>query len=471
VRSEVYRRNLELQSEKIKTHGYAGFFGLAIKYQPLAHTEKQNLCPVLLPSGKTITEKIENQTLFKKANERRTNMLQLDKVWKSFKSGAVSCFSFVSPVGLAFLPKIFGDALQVTRPTWRPQERGLTKKQFENLTLEHTFSLQEQIDLAFGNLKNMGITENFGEIILIVGHGSNTTNNPHATGLDCGACGGHTGEVNSKILATILNNTEVRTALIEKGISIPEHTTFIAALHDTTTDEIILYAEEQVKPSKREKLNELKSYLERASLSSRIERLERMEASTKKLDEKSIFQRSKDWSQTRPELGLAGCNTFVVAPREVTKNSNLGGKSFLHDYNWEKDQDFKTLELIITAPMVVTSWINLQYYASTVDPEKAGAENKVLHNVVGGFGVLEGFSGDLKVGLPIQSIHDGKEYQHLPQRLNVMIAAPLSAINNILVKHENIKQLVENEWIFLFAIDEQGKVKYKYDNNLEWEIV
>ena len=121
--------------------------------------------------------------------------------------------------------------------------------------------------------------------------------------------------------------------------------------------------------------------------------------------------------------------------------------------------------------MVVTNWINLQYYASTVDPIKAGAGNKVLHNVVGGFGVLEGFSGDLKVGLPIQSIHDGKEYQHLPQRLNVMIAAPLSAINEILEKHEHIKQLVENEWIFLFAIDEEGKVRYKYDTNLEWEIV
>lgn len=471
VRSEVYRRNLEMQTEKIKTHGYAGFFGLAVKYQPIAHIEKQNLCPVLLPSGKTITEKIENRTLFKKAHDRRTNMIQLEKIWKSFKSGAISCFSFVSPVGLAFLPKIFSDAFHLTRPTWRPEERGLSREQFNNLKLEHNFTIQEQIDLAFGNLKNMGITENFGEIILITGHGSNTTNNPHATGLDCGACGGHTGEVNSKILASILNNKEVREVLVEKGITIPDTTVFIAAIHDTTTDEITLYPEEQIKLAKREKIKELKTYLERASLSSRLERLERMDTSTKELDEKSIFQRSKDWSQTRPELGLAGCNAFIVAPREVTKNSNLGGKSFLHDYNWEKDQDFKTLELIITAPMVVTSWINLQYYASTVDPEKAGAGNKVLHNVVGGFGVLEGFSGDLKVGLPIQSIHDGKEYQHLPQRLNVMIAAPLSAINDVLEKHEHIKQLVENEWIFLFAIDEHGKVKYKYENNLEWEIV
>jgi len=471
VRSEVYRRNLEIQSEKIKTHGYAGFFGLAVKYQPIAHTEKQNLCPVLLPSGKTITENIENDTLFKKAHGRRTNTLQLEKVWKSFKYGAISCFSFVSPLGLTFLPKILSDAFHLTRPINRPENRGLSHKQIKSLKLEHNFTFQEQIDLALGNLRNMGITENFGEIILITGHGSNTTNNPHATGLDCGACGGHTGEVNAKILANILNNKEVRTVLIRKGVSIPDTTVFIAALHDTTTDEITLYPDEYIKHSKKEKISELKTYLDKASLSSRIERLERMDNSTKKLDEQSVFQRSRDWSQTRPELGLAGCNAFIVAPREVSKNSNLGGKSFLHDYNWEKDRGFKTLELIITAPMVVTNWINLQYYASTVDPIKAGAGNKVLHNVVGGFGVLEGFSGDLKVGLPIQSIHDGKEYQHLPQRLNVMIAAPLSAINEILEKHEHIKQLVENEWIFLFAIDEDGKVRYKYDTNLEWEIV
>ncbi len=471
VRSEVYRRNLEIQSEKIKTHGYAGFFGLAVKYQPIAHTEKQNLCPVLLPSGKTITENIENDTLFKEAHGRRTNTLQLEKVWKSFKYGAISCFSFVSPLGLTFLPKILSDAFHLTRPINRPENRGLSHKQIKSLKLEHNFTFQEQIDLALGNLRNMGIIENFGEIILITGHGSNTTNNPHATGLDCGACGGHTGEVNAKILANILNNKEVRTALIRKGVSIPVTTVFIAALHDTTTDEITLYPDEYIKHSKKEKISELKTYLDKASLSSRIERLERMDNSTKKLDEQSVFQRSRDWSQTRPELGLAGCNAFIVAPREVSKNSNLCGKSFLHDYNWEKDQGFKTLELIITAPMVVTNWINLQYYASTVDPIKAGAGNKVLHNVVGGFGVLEGFSGDLKVGLPIQSIHDGKEYQHLPQRLNVMIAAPLSAINEILEKHEHIKQLVENEWIFLFAIDEEGKVRYKYDTNLEWEIV
>ena len=145
----------------------------------------------------------------------------------------------------------------------------------------------------------------------------------------------------------------------------------------------------------------------------------------------------------------------------------MEGKSFLHNYNWETDTDFKTLELIMTAPMVVTSWINLQYFASSVDNKNTGAGNKVLHNIVGGFGVIEGFGGDLKGGLALQSVHDVKKFQHLPQQLNVMIEAPLKAINQILDKHTSIKDLVDNNWINLLAFDESGKVSYKYTENLE----
>ena len=111
--------------------------------------------------------------------------------------------------------------------------------------------------------------------------------------------------------------------------------------------------------------------------------------------EKEVLFRSKDWSQTRPEWGLAGCSAFVVAPRSRTKDINLEGQSFLHSYNWEQDQNFGVLEAIMTAPMVVTSWINLQYYGSAVDNTHMGSGNKTLHNVTAGIGVLEGYSGNL----------------------------------------------------------------------------
>ena len=185
----------------------------------------------------------------------------------------------------------------------------------------------------------------------------------------------------------------------------------------------------------------------------------------------AISYRSKDWSQTRPEWGLAGCSSLIIAPRERTKGINLGGRSFLHSYIWKKDEGFSVLELIMTAPMVVATWISLQYYASTVDNKTFGSGNKTLHNVTAGVGVLEGFSGDLRVGLPLQSIHDGENYQHEPLRLNVIIEAPIKAMNTVLEKNLSIRNLCDNGWLHLLAMNDQGKISYRYTGNLNWEEV
>lgn len=165
---------------------------------------------------------------------------------------------------------------------------------------------------------------------------------------------------------------------------------------------------------------------------------------------------------------MAGCAAFIVAPREHTRGINLDGRSFLHNYNWQQDGDFSVLESIMTAPMVVASWINLQYYASAADNAIFGSGNKVLHNVVGTLGILEGNGGDLRVGLPWQSIHDGQDFVHEPLRLNVMIHAPLDAMNDIIAKHDAVRNLVDNGWLYLFALDEAGHVSHQYTGNLTW---
>jgi hypothetical protein len=118
--------------------------------------------------------------------------------------------------------------------------------------------------------------------------------------------------------------------------------------------------------------------------------------------------------------------------------------------------------------MVVASWINLQYYGSTVDNKFFGSGNKVLHNVVGTLGVLEGNTGDLRVGLPWQSVHDGENYIHEPLRLHVIIEAPIDAMTDIIAKHEQVRQLVDNGWLYLFALDDTGKVAHKYVGGLNW---
>ena len=480
VRSELFRRNLEAANEEIETMGFAGFFAFPIKYVPLAHAHGTSQCPVLLNTSHTIKEKLEDEATELKAIEQRNFRHHVSKAWYSFKTGAVSCFSFVSPVGLSYLPKLFTDSFGLTRPVAHPKDSGLSTKiaddkmvrlDGEDVSGQITgISPEDRLRMATGALKAMSLTENFARIVLITGHGATTVNNPHATGLDCGACGGNSGEANAKVAAAVLNDPEVREGLKNAGIIVPDTTVFLAALHDTTTDEVIIYNTKQLPSSHTEDLKELKSALAMAGEAARKERGERMRLVGMDVS-KQVMQRSKDWSQVRPEWGLAGCSSFIVAPRHRTAKLNFGAKAFMHSYNWKKDTDFGVLELIMTAPMVVTSWINLQYYASTVDNKKFGSGNKTLHNVVGGLGVQEGFGGDLRAGLPWQSVHDGDNYQHEPQRLNVIIEAPVDEMSKILQKHESIKHLCDNEWIYLFAMNDEGKVAYKYIGNLEWELV
>ena len=160
--------------------------------------------------------------------------------------------------------------------------------------------------------------------------------------------------------------------------------------------------------------------------------------------------------------GLAGNAAFVIAPRARSRGVALEGRSFLHDYEASHDTDGSVLELIMTAPMVVTHWINMQYHASTVDNGRYGSGNKVLHNVVGGrLGVFEGNGGDLRIGLPMQSLHDGEKWIHTPLRLSVFIQAPQTMIETVVHKHAMVKQLLDNRWIHLFRLEGDAVEVYR----------
>jgi uncharacterized protein len=176
-----------------------------------------------------------------------------------------------------------------------------------------------------------------------------------------------------------------------------------------------------------------------------------------------------EWSEVRPEWGLAGNAAFIAAPRHLTRGLDLDGRCFLHNYHHEQDKDGALLETILTAPLVVANWINLQYYASTVDPTHFGSGDKTLHNVVGGFGILAGNSGDLQTGLPWQSVHTGTRYQHEPLRLLAVIAAPRHALERVLAKHESLAHLVEGSWLYLTAIEDDAV--YQRQANGSWEVI
>lgn len=483
VRSEVFRRALEATSKKIETIGFAGFFGFSLDFVQVGREARGARCPALLTPAATILETVDPAPGDPAADEQaslaraRTLRARAKAVWMSFKMGAVSCFGFVGPVGLAYAGKLLTDGFGWTRPVPHPDHAGLGWGEVERLgpSLEVAdvggtitgLTAQQRLETAEGVLRAMGLTEGLAPVVLLAGHGSSTVNNPHATGLDCGACGGHTGEANARVAADVLNDPQVRAGLVGRGIAIPRDTWFIAALHDTTTDEVKLFPPRRTTPDLDARLGQVRRDLRAAGARARVERAAALKVDPGRADA-GVTARSRDWAQVRPEWGLAGCSAFVAAPRSRTAGLDLSGRSFLHDYDWQADEGFGVLELIMTAPMVVASWINLQYYGSTVDNRVFGGGNKVLHNVVGALGVLEGNGGDLRPGLPWQSVHDGERYVHEPLRLNVVIEAPREAMNDVIARHPDVQALLDNGWVHLWAMDEAGAITWRYDGELAW---
>ena len=172
-------------------------------------------------------------------------------------------------------------------------------------------------------------------------------------------------------------------------------------------------------------------------------------------------------SEVRPEWGLTGNAAFVIGRRELSRQTSLQGASFLHSYDPQSDPEGKVLEQIMTAPLVVTNWINMQYYASTVDQQNFGSGSKTIHNVVGKFGILSGGGGDLTTGLPWESIHNGEQYQHAPLRLLALIEASPAVVARILQDHKAIRDLVVNGWIQLVVAD--GDAFQRYTPDGEWQ--
>lgn len=465
VRSERLRRNLEQCDAGIETFGFAGFFGVPMQILPFGSSQPTNQLPVLLqPQFQVIEEPTSQAESADRLLQGKTTARALRAACKQFATMAVSCFTFVESLGCWFAAalakrSLVGIAGKSKRGPFRLQKpeldglpdnaRDLLAPTLRGLNRQG-ITTSRQVELAAGILKNLGLTDGFSRLVVLCGHESQTDNNPLAASLDCGACGGHSGAANARFAATLLNQPYVRQGLCERGLEIPADTQFLAAIHNTTTDSIDFLDTSALPETHGPDLRELSEHTRRASCQTRLERSPLLQAA----GEADLLRRAIDWSEVRPEWGLAGNAAFIVGPRSVTSAVDLQGRAFLHSYDYRQDQDGSVLELIMTAPMVVAHWINMQYYVSAVDPKNFGSGSKTLHNVVGKFGLLSGAGGDLMTGLPWESLHTGSQFQHQPLRLLSVIAAPRVYIDRILEKHQFLQDLIQNQWIHLIALED-----------------
>jgi uncharacterized protein YbcC (UPF0753/DUF2309 family) len=332
---------------------------------------------------------------------------------------------------------------------------------FAHLQLERLgrigFTLDEQAHFVSQALHSIGLTKGFSRFILLVGHGSASENNPYESALDCGACGGNHGLVSARVLAQMANKAEVRRRLHNQGIDIADDAWFVPALHNTTTDELKVLDLDLMPPSHLVYLDRLRNGLIAASRLCAQERLPSLQTQAGTLDPAAAYRGAQrnamDWSQVRPEWGLSRNLFFIIGRRELTQQFALDGRAFLHSYDYRLDPKQRLLENILTGPLVVGQWINMEHYFSAVDNERFGSSSKVYHNVAGRFGVMTGNLSDLRTGLPSQTVLKQDLPYHEPLRLITLIEAPFEHAQRAVDGVVTVKRLVLNGWIRLMIID------------------
>mgnify|MGYP006105676605 FL=1 len=495
VRSEPFRRHFE-QAGVVETFGYAGFFGIPISHRGYDTDESLALCPVLLTPANSLFElprEGQQQELARYASGSRWAQFG-EQLFHDMKHSPVASFLLVDVLGLFFSIGLIGKTM-LRRPYeffmnslrgWfvqpvateidvsggseeAPQVTG------QPITLDRGFSIDQQASFVEGGLRTIGITGNFARFIVLCGHGSTSDNNPYYAALDCGACGGRSGDPNARMFANMGNNPEVRKELMERGLEIPDDTRFLAGRHDTNSDRISLYDVQDVPASFLEDLSELRRIFQEGGEQQALNRCSGIPGTPKGMTAKQAYAhveaRGFDWANPRPEWGLSGNAGFIIGRRAMTKGVDLGGRCFLHSYNAISDAEGAILEKVMTAPLVVGEWINMEHYFSSTDPWNYGSGSKVIHNVVAGVGLMYGAESDLATGLPLQTMNDGEIHNHEPMRLLTIIEANTEIIAAIISRHEVLQQFFHNEWVNLVALDPLSSKLHRYNKDATWELI
>ena len=449
----------------------AGFFGIAIDYQGLDDKKPAAYCPVVVTPQHEVHE----------------GPLYTDRVWHQARAGLRARWQAASRgvhthsrtlsggVGLSFLlgplaavtavarilaPRsslALRDRLRdrfVPRPSTRLSSlRGERPDASDSPRGKPVgFALDEAADRVAGVLRNIGLIRDFAPVVIVLGHGSTSLNNPHESAHDCGACGGRRGGANARLFADMANRLEVRAAVRARGIDIPVDTWFVGALHDTADDSVRYADLERLPATHMERFDRAHATLDAARGEAAAERARRFDDAPLGLSPNDALRhvqaRASHLAQPRPEYGHCTNASCVVGRRTLTRGVHLDRRAFLVSYDPSIDVDNTILERILAAVGPVGAGISLEYYFSSVDNEVYGCGTKLPHNVTGLIGVMTGHQSDLRTGLPLQMVE-----LHEPMRLLLIVEATPQSLLQVAGRLPEVRELVVNEWVRLVSVD------------------
>jgi uncharacterized protein YbcC (UPF0753/DUF2309 family) len=307
-------------------------------------------------------------------------------------------------------------------------------------------------DIVRRTLEDTGIRHRLSSLVLVVGHGSVSLNNPHESAHDCGACGGGRGGPNARAFARMANDAEVRRLLAARGIAIPAGTFFLGAQHDSASDAVTWFDRDALPGSHRELFERAAAAFDEARARNAHERCRRYARVPAWLPPAlalaHVEARAEDLAQVRPEYGHATNAACLVGRRSRSRGLFLDRRVFLVSYDPAADDaEGRLLERVLGAVAPVAAGINLEYYFSFVDPAVYGCGTKLPHNVTCMLGVMDGHASDLRTGLPWQMVEI-----HEPLRLLLILETPPERLRRILARSAGLSRLVRNRWIWLAAL-------------------
>lgn len=467
-REESIRRHLEETDPHVETYGVVGFFGIDMKFTPVTNNRLIAQCPPVVTPSRIVKEvPVSDVESFKKWNFfRGTSDLGLYYHTRTLFRGFVS--TLVLGI-LSIVPMIVQVFFPRHSKTLKKKILSLFSKEPETeIALEYKneegvgYSKEEMAGIVVAVIRMCGITR-ISDLVIVVGHGSSSNNNPFKQAYGCGACGGNAGIPNAKAFALMANKKEVRLEVKKLGIDIPESTFFVSGYHDTCTDDIVFFNSKEVPQNLLPDFTKLVKNMQEAAKLNAFERCQKFSSFNQNLgpDEAlgHVRERAHDIAQPRPEYGHSSNALAIVGRRELTKGLFMNRRAFLLSYDWKTDPDGSVLKQVVLGGVPVAVNINMDYYFSAVDNDNFGCGSKLPLNLTSLLGVMTGSQSDLRIGLARQMIEI-----HEPIRNLTVVEAPMGMVRSLFDGHPRLKNLLYQHWFRLAVTDPVTKKWWIFTN-------